>query len=119
MNIFQESKLNKLLQEGKQLFRIHKPDSANRLQMEDKSIPLEDVMAQMAALYTQWTDEQLLEYITRDATYYLRYLILRNIEVKDFLCRAADTLKDAGQQEPQVHMIIIKHGGKSDGGGMH
>jgi hypothetical protein len=119
MNIFQESKLNKLLQEGKQLFRIHKPDSANRLQMEDKNIPLEDVMAQIAALYTQWNDEKILELINHDGQYYLRYLARRNIEVKDFLCRAADALKDAGQQAPQVHMIIIKHGSKSDGGGMH
>lgn len=127
MNIFHETKIKALLDEGKRLFRNHRPDMANRLRMEDKNVPLEDVMAQVATLRSQFTDEQLLELVKREGVYYLRYLVLRNIEVKDYLCRAADMLDEVGKlgamksgtenpgaekpgekQTPQIHMIVIK-----------
>lgn len=110
LNIFQREKLNGLLREGKMLFRSHKPDMANLLQMEDKHIPLEDVMSQVATLHKQFTDEELLELVDHDGQYYLRYLVRRNIEARNYLNRAAELLREMGAHAPQVHMIIIKNG---------
>ena len=116
LNIFQREKLNGLLREGKMSFRSHKPDMANRLQMEDKHIPLEDVMSQVATLHKQFTDEELLDLINHNGQYYLRYLVRRNIDTKDYLARAGELLLELRKPETEkhTHITIIKNQGKDD-----